>query len=128
MERIFPEFDGCFRVLDCRQSSFLIAHTKPDRPGDIFIYNSESKRIQNIQVPIMTSNLFLKRLRYSIDYKVIGLNQQVSVVLTKPKNATKPLPLIILPHGGPNSVYSVDYVLYPNVLAMLGYAVASSKF
>lgn len=75
----------------------------------------------------ISNNASLCNLRESIVYQVMELNQQVSIVVTKPKHTNKPLPLIILPHGGPNSVYSVDFVLYPNVLAMLGYAVASSN-
>jgi hypothetical protein len=91
------------------------------------VWDSKNKLRTDYNLYCLSNNVFLCNLRDSIDYRVIELNQQVSIVVTKPKQATKPSQLIIVPHGGPNSVYSVDYALYPNVLAMLGYTVASSN-
>ena len=126
--RIMPAFDGCFRILDCRDSNFLILRTTPTCPGDIYILKCNSETTaEKVALPILLENSALLKLSDSIEYATMELNQQVSIVLTKPKHSSESLPLIIVPHGGPNSVYSIDYILYPNALAMLGYAVASSK-
>ena len=105
-----------------------MVRTSPHCVGEVFTWDAKEHTRRDYNLPLISENRFLKNIQQTIDYNVIELNQQVSIVPTKPKDATKQMPLIILPHGGPNSVYSVDFILYVNALSMLGYAVASSNY
>jgi dipeptidyl aminopeptidase/acylaminoacyl peptidase len=115
------------RILNIRGDLILIAAATPTNPGNVYIYNCRTEGKQQIQVTPIISNLTLEKIKESIEHRVLELNSKVHIVLLKPKFTEKKLPLIIIPHGGPNSVYSVDYVFYPIVFARLGFAVASSK-
>lgn len=95
--------------------------------GIVDIYNCLDGTLQNIKLDFLKDNPVLLQLDETLESSVLELNSKVHIVLLKPKQATKKLPLIVIPHGGPNSVYSIDYVLYPVIFAKLGYAVASSK-
>ena len=120
---------GSLRILDIKNDCLLISGSNAKCPGNIFIYNTISKELQEILIPPICENDTLKIIEKDLESSVIELNSNVHIVLLKPKtkSSERPLPLILVPHGGPNSVYSVDYVFYPTVLAKLGYAVASSN-
>lgn len=105
----------------------LIVASTPKNPGNVYIYNCKTEEKKQIQVTPLSTNKTLKKIDESLQYSVIELNSKVHIVLLKPKSSEIKLPLIIIPHGGPNSVYSVDYILYSIVFARLGFAVASSK-
>ncbi|XP_075795705.1 acylamino-acid-releasing enzyme isoform X2 [Pelodiscus sinensis] len=46
-------------------------------------------------------------------------------ILLQPSNGVGPrkLPLVVMPHGGPHSVYTASWMLYPAVLCRMGFAV-----
>jgi acylaminoacyl-peptidase len=56
----------------------------------------------------------------------------VEAIILSPKAETKPKislragsskpPLIVMPHGGPNSGFATDFMLYPACLAAMGFA------
>ncbi len=63
-----------------------------------------------------------------VDYKAAdGLNIHAYLTLP-PFRAAKNLPLIVLPHGGPQSRDYVDFDWQPQVLASRGYAVLQPNF
>ena len=128
IKNVLPDFVGSARILDIRndkyKDSLLICGSTATCPGTIFtIKNGE---IQQMSIAPIEGNPFHQNINDELESKVIELNSKVHIVLLKPRKDER-MPLIIVPHGGPNSVYSVDYVLYPVILARLGYAVASSK-
>ena len=126
ISKIMPEFEGSQRIFDIRGDFILISASTPTNSGNVYIYNCEKMEHKKINVPAINSNRTLQEVEESLEHSVIELNATCHVVLLKPKSFKK-LPLIMIPHGGPNSVYSVDYVFYPVVFARLGFAVASSK-
>lgn len=110
-----------------RNDFILIVASTPTNPGKVYIYNCKTEEKKQIQVTPINSNKTVQKIEESLEHSVIELNSKVHIVLLKPKSSEAKVPLIIIPHGGPNSVYSVDYVLNPIVFARLGFAVASSN-
>ena len=43
------------------------------------------------------------------------------------KGDTKPLPLIVFPHGGPHATFTPDFSLYNACLCKLGFAILGGK-
>lgn len=123
-------FEGSSRILDIREDFILISVSTSINPGNIYVYNCKTEEHNQIKVtPINSNSTLEKEIERSHENSVIELNSNVHVVLLKPKSTGKQkLPLIMIPHGGPNSVYSGDYGWYPVVFARLGLAVASSNF
>ena len=121
-------FEGSLRILDIREDLILISVSTPTNPGNVYVYNCKTEENKQIKVSPINSNSKLEEIEKLYENSVIELNSNVHIVLLKPKSSEKlKLPLIIIPHGGPNSVYSVDYVWYPVVFVKLGMAVASSN-
>lgn len=114
--------------MDIKNESILIANSTSTCPGTISIFDINTETYDNFVVNPINSNHTLKELEAGLESSVLELNSRVHIVLLKPRLISEKIPLIIVPHGGPNSVYSVDYVLYPIMLAKMGYAVASSNF
>lgn len=123
-----PEFEGSSRILNIRNGFILFCNSTPKNPGSVFIHNSSSGANKFIDVSAITCNPAVQDIDKRLEHSVIELNSKVHIVLLKPKSSSGKTPLIIIPHGGPNSVYSVDYVLYPVIFAKMGIAVASSKY
>ena len=121
-------FEGSLRILDIREDLILVSVSNSTNPGNVYVYNCKTEENKQIKVSPINSNSKLEELEKFYENSVIELNSNVHIVLLKPKSSEKlKLPLIIIPHGGPNSVYSVDYVWYPVVFVKLGMAVASSN-
>lgn len=115
---------GSFRILDTRCEQLLISHSTPVLPAQIYLFDTCKDSLKQVSFSRFQNDA----LKQSVTFKVKELNHHVNAVLIQPTAVkVQDQQLIILPHGGPNSVYSVDYILYPAVLANLGYAVASSK-
>ena len=129
---LIPNFKGTFRILDILQTkefkTLLAVGSTATCPGKIFLLNSKTFHLKEITVDPISHNKTLKIIQDELENSVIELNSTVHIVLLKPKALKSTCPLIIVPHGGPNSVYSVDYVLYPTILTKMGYAIASSNF
>lgn len=122
-----PDFKGSSRILDIRNDNILTASCTATNPGIVNIYNCSNGSLKNIKIDYFDENSTVKSLDQELESSVLELNSKVHIVLLKPKANGRKLPLIVVPHGGPNSVYSVDYVFYPVILAKMGYAVASSN-
>ena len=62
----------------------------------------------------------------SVDWTVLSSSHDplVEMIVLKPKENKGSLPLIIYPHGGPNSSFTTEFMLYPSALAMKGFLVA----
>lgn len=120
-----PEFVGSSRILDIRNGKLLITSSTATNPGIISIFDCQNGTMKNEKVDCFDENIIIRKLDTELVSSILELNSKVHVVLLKPKTTVK-LPLIVVPHGGPNSVCSVDYDFYPVLFAKLGYAVASS--
>lgn len=116
---------GSARILDINKDSLLVCGSTATCPGTIFILKN-GMITTRLKIAPIDGNPIHQSLSEELESTVLELNANVNVVVLKEK-AKKRMPLIIVPHGGPNSVYSVDYVLYPAILAKMGYAVASGK-
>lgn len=126
MKCVLENIEGSIRILDIRYGHLLLLGSTSTVPGKIFIYEPLTEKVDVVSIKPIEENSRLKEIENDLEPSIIELNSKVHIVLLKPKRKGK-IPLIIIPHGGPNSVYSVDYVLSPIIFASLGYAVASSK-
>ncbi len=113
------------RILDIRNELILAVFSTATCPGRIFTFDGD---IKELYIAPISDNEMYKTILSELESSVVEVNSHVHIVLLQPKLLNPNTPLIIVPHGGPNSVYSVDYVFYPTVLASLGCAVASGKF
>ena len=118
---------GSMRILDIQRDRILIVASNPTSSGTAFIVETKLGNIEKIKIDPIENHPILNDLESCLESLVLELNSKVHIVILKKKKPCDKMPLIIVPHGGPNSVYSVDYVFYPVILAKMGYAVASSK-
>lgn len=124
VERVVAGFEGSLRMLDARDGRYLLVGSTAIHPGRLFVYDGESGEVEELAIGPIERHPAIAAMRTTLCSQIVELNAQVHAVVLRPRGIQK-TPLLLVPHGGPNSVYSVDYVLYPAVLAMLGYAVAS---
>lgn len=89
------------------------------------------------ELPIPAIPAAAQELIDSFSSKVVTYGDFVEAIVLTPKPGTarasslstysKP-PLIVMPHGGPNSAFATDFMLYPACLAALGFAMTLVNF
>ena len=77
----------------------MVSHEPFDEVGELEV------AFEFLQDPQQTAEL----LKTPMD---ISLKPTNHIVLTRPNRGGEKIPLIILPHGGPNSVYSLHFICY----------------
>jgi dipeptidyl aminopeptidase/acylaminoacyl peptidase len=128
IEKVLKNQKGSFRVLDFFEDKFLISGSTPLVPITLFIVNIKSNNIAEFQVPFVSNNQFCQEIRTRLKFESLKIHNYLSIVLVEPVlKIESQKPLILLPHGGPNSVYSEEFLASVAFLALSGYSVASSK-
>ena len=111
---------------DDRKTILLV--TGPDEPGTYYLYERDQARVTPIglQHPKLTPDR-LGRME-KVSWKARD-GTELSGYLTVPPNAPSgPLPLVVMPHGGPEARDAYDYDLWGQFLATRGYAVFQPNF
>lgn len=112
----------------------------PVSPSDVFVWQLSSKKLTRwtfSEVGGLNPDRFIMPdlIHYSTFDKVNGQIRQIPAYYYKPQNATKPYPVLIYIHGGPESQYRPDFlpvfqyylielgiaIVAPNVRGSLGY-------
>ena len=107
---------------------WLLDVSGPDEPGGYYLFDKTTARIQ----------LFAERFK-DLPPEQLGVMERyaypardgVSIpgYLTRPRNVAKgPLPLIVLPHGGPEARDAFQYDTWSQILATRGYLVFQPNF
>ena len=107
---------------------WLLYVSGPDHRGAYYLYDLTAKHVDVLADPFpqLPTEKLAVRERYSFKAR-----DDVSVAgyLTRPRQAAKgPLPLIVLPHGGPEARDRFEYDTWSQVLATRGYLVFQPNF
>ncbi|XP_048587874.1 acylamino-acid-releasing enzyme isoform X1 [Nematostella vectensis] len=126
---------GCWDVLDVYQDLLLASFSSPSQPHQIYLMHipTELSRMGDLGcTEIASSTNDSSDLFNDIEWKIEtfpsletgeGFNADYEGVLVQPiGKETKPL-LIVLPHGGPQSVYNSSYIISSVAMCKLGFAV-----
>ena len=109
-------------------SKLLVRISTPDNPGLFYFYDADSDNLSKLAS--VNEAIGGKRLSRSklVQYKARdGL--EIEGVLTMPRGrATKNLPFIVMPHGGPWGHDTLAYDYWAQLLAERGYAVLQPNF
>lgn len=108
--------------------TMLVAKSAPDTPGQIYHYDvniGKLKRVSDLNSHIGSRRLApVKLIRYKARD---GL--EIEAILTLPVGrSARPLPLIMMPHGGPWDADELRYDYWAQFLANRGYAVLQPNF
>ncbi len=106
----------------------LVTVSTPDNPGLLFFYHAPSDTLT--KVASMNEAMGSKRLSRSklVAYKARD-GMEIEGVLTMPRGrATRNLPFIVMPHGGPWAHDTLTYDYWAQFLAERGYAVLQPNF
>ncbi len=108
-------------------SRWIISATAPDDPGSVYVYDAKTEALTD-----------LGSIAPNLDHSAIGHTRKfeykardgktLSGYLTLPPHATKPPPLIVMPHGGPEARDQWEFNLWVQYLASRGYAVLQPNF
>ncbi len=107
---------------------FLLYVSGPEDPGDYYIYNYNTREVTPLFAtrPHLTND-HLSRVE-TIQYMSRD-NLTLTAYVTHPKDKeTSPAPLIVMPHGGPESRDFVSFDPFAQFLASIGYRVIQPNF
>ena len=107
---------------------WLLSVSGPDQPAAYYLYDKANAKIELLadRFPDLPAEKLAVRERFAFPAR-----DGVSIpgYLTRPRQAVKgPLPLIVLPHGGPESRDSFEYDVWSQFLASRGYLVLQPNF
>ena len=107
---------------------WLFAVSGPDEPGAYYLFDRQTAKMTRVaeRFPGLPSARLATMERY--DYEARD-GFKVPAFLTTPPNAPAgPLPLIVMPHGGPEARDSFAFDIWTQVLATRGYMVLQPNF
>eukprot|EP00761_Pharyngomonas_kirbyi_P007242 gb/GECH01007252.1/.p1 GENE.gb/GECH01007252.1/~~gb/GECH01007252.1/.p1 ORF type:complete len:772 (+),score=158.58 gb/GECH01007252.1/:1-2316(+) len=116
----------------------LLQYSTPTIPGDLYIYHTKNKKWLQIfdSVANLDSNI-QKLLNEKINWNLMdvpvdpvqedGSDKTVECIYVSPKDVDQP-PLILNPHGGPQSVFNTLFGLSVTYFALLGFAVCRVNY
>ncbi|MBX9461131.1 MAG: S9 family peptidase [Brevundimonas sp.] len=110
-------------------SRWLVRASAPNNPGEYYLFNVAERRMENIgsiypRLPETALGVMRR-----VDY-VASDGQPLFGYLTRPAGAAPeaPLPLVVMPHGGPESRDNLTYDQWAQFLATRGYQVFQPNF
>ena len=107
---------------------WLLDVSGPDEPSSYYLYNKSAAKIELVAEryqKVADANLGVMQ-RYAY---VSRDGVQIPAYLTRPRNAPPgPLPLIVMPHGGPEVRDSLEYDVWSQYLATRGYLVFQPNY
>lgn len=114
-------------TMDDEIANAIFHFGRANQPGAYFIYNVATKKAQRIGY--VNPKLELQSLHavQAVRYKARdGL--EIEAILTIPTGKSGPMPLIVLPHGGPYARDTVSYDWMAQFLADRGYVVLQPNY
>lgn len=112
------------------RSDFVVAATKPGRPTQYYLYNAATPSLSPVggQAPWLDDAPLgtVTKITYSARD-----GKQIPAYLTLPPGKSKtggPFPLVLMPHGGPESRDTADYDWLAQAVAAEGFAVLQPNF
>ena len=110
------------------QPWWLLAVSGPDEPGAYYLFNTKTAHISHLAERYPRLPAERLAMREPIVYAARdGL--QIHGYLTRPKGVEAgPLPLVVMPHGGPEARDDLDYNAWAQIVATRGYLVFQPNF
>eukprot|EP00735_Rhodelphis_limneticus_P013462 TRINITY_DN716_c0_g1::TRINITY_DN716_c0_g1_i1::g.18388::m.18388 TRINITY_DN716_c0_g1::TRINITY_DN716_c0_g1_i1::g.18388 ORF type:complete len:898 (+),score=194.27,sp/Q338C0/AARE2_ORYSJ/30.65/8e-64,sp/Q338C0/AARE2_ORYSJ/30.10/1e-12,Peptidase_S9/PF00326.16/5.5e-33,Abhydrolase_5/PF12695.2/1.4e-08,Abhydrolase_6/PF12697.2/2.9e-06,Abhydrolase_3/PF07859.8/8.4e-05,COesterase/PF00135.23/0.0077,CDKN3/PF05706.7/0.016,PD40/PF07676.7/0.22,PD40/PF07676.7/3.7e+03,PD40/PF07676.7/7.3e+03,DLH/PF01738.13/0.1 TRINITY_D len=145
------ENGGAWNILDVSFGQILLTYSSPNRHPCLVIAsarqildsiansNNSSSGNGNANVAIdVTGQLVfegeLRNLEYTVlsippslvnqDLTAAGVDQNIEAIMVRKRGVTGPLPLVVMPHGGPHSAYTSSFDTGSGFLAELGFMCA----
>ena len=109
------------------KTKWLIRANGPTIPPTIYVYDLSAASL----TPVASTYPQLPRAQLAPTQVVHYASRDGAALwgyLTTPRNTTGPTPLVVLPHGGPESRDSYAFGYFEQYLASLGYAVFQPNF
>ena len=127
---------GSWRILDVStEGVLLLCFSTMTHPGSVYTYSCLDQRVQRHQIPLIEAHPLVIKLRSSSEAELLQLHEHCEAVVLKPKRdasasagAGADCPLILMPHGGPNSVYSFEFMTHVAMFLLTGCVVASVNY
>lgn len=109
------------------QSRFLLQVSGPKDPGSFHIYDRQTRRVE--AMGLVRPWLAPERLAGMEPMRVRTRDgAEISAYLTTPVGARGPLPMVVLPHGGPELRDSLGFDLFVQAFAAKGWLVLQPNF
>ncbi len=123
-----PDFSFSIQGMSDDEQTWLIYATSPNTPGSYYVYYRDLQRMElywNDFERLANSRLAKAEVvRYSARDGV-----EITGYLTRPSGVFEgPLPLVLMPHGGPEARDVFDFNMDAQVFATQGYAVFQPNF
>ncbi|XP_055998936.1 acylamino-acid-releasing enzyme-like isoform X2 [Ostrea edulis] len=128
---ILSESHTCLRVTDVIDNRLLVLHSSINQLPYFSICRLPESGQESTAVfqplddpePSLDINFeVLKFLPTNRPHPKVGTLEYEGILVT-PKNGKDKHPLIVFPHGGPHSVFTTDFKLFPAVFTLSGFAV-----
>jgi dipeptidyl aminopeptidase/acylaminoacyl peptidase len=107
---------------------WVVSVSGPDEPGAYYLFNMDSKTVERLgdRTPELAGARLGKMRRFA--YKARDGTEIPAYLTAPPEAAPGPLPLIVMPHGGPEARDSFDFDSLAQYLATRGYLVFQPNF
>ncbi|KAI9028579.1 Alpha/Beta hydrolase protein [Hyaloraphidium curvatum] len=138
--KLTGDLDASFSVLDVTGGYILASRQTLTFPSKLVLGTlaDEGGRPAAKWTPLASSPLPspARTILSGITSKVVSVSEFVDFIVLRPADGVsgglsglgaKP-PLVVNPHGGPNSAFATDFMLYPVGLAALGFVVVMVNF
>lgn len=141
VHRLAGEEGFSYSILDIKNGWLLATVQSPCTPAKLMLgaLTSQGSQIAVDWTPLPAPPLPIEaqQILSSFTSTTRAYDDFVEAIILKPKSQDRRIsllsnfsraPLVSTPHGGPNSAYATDFMLYPACLAALGFGVACINF
>ncbi len=110
------------------ESKWILSVIGPDEPGDYFLYDATAHHLTELgeQWADLSSERLGRMRRFAFKSRD---GAELTAYVTEPPGSPKgPLPLVVMPHGGPEDRDDYAYSTWTQFLATRGYVVLQPNF
>lgn len=128
VERISPRLES-WTLLDIYGDILLASRSLVNKPGEVLAAKVEQFNMLKIEWKVIYSIKVddeVAKALDSVDFEIMPSEERsqfLETIIVKPKAIINPN-LIMFPHGGPHSAFTIEWSRTANALAMCGYALA----
>jgi dienelactone hydrolase len=120
-----------FFVYSSRQQekNAIVKSYGPDNPGRFYIYNYKTQKLQFLADQYSKLSPKTLSIPALVNYKARdGQSIRAYILLPTDYNKKLPMPMVVLPHGGPHARDSATYDNFSQMIASLGFIVIKPNF
>lgn len=129
LDKEYSDETCSYTFLDCLNSHVVVKKSAPNKFPCLVLGTKSLGKFELCEIGLPAMNAQCAKVCKALSevrYKSVKLGDASDIVLIFPPNPNRHL--VLVPHGGPNSIYTTEYSLYSSCLALAGYMVVAVNY